>query len=293
MWHMMQGAVIHYLRDCEECDAPSDSEECRRVDEYIKKQREEGFNCYLTFAQMCSMQLPDDMSKLNMYNLVVHEKPETRRHVVFKHKTWDVQWVPTDDEYGKQAILRDRRAEVEQHDNHVYVGEVLYLLPGGSDMSTCVKNASVDVPSIPCCQYDPKSTLSRSTTLRFPIAAPPYIERICYATSNYRARYPADNHIYAHETVLTAFREYTPSPFLPTPLRPSLWVVLTVHLVMYKKHGNVRHYLARHYFQDEGKGGQGGRKKGPSLPSADRVAKALDLAEEWHQSELGRYYQAG
>eukprot|EP00873_Tetraselmis_striata_P036954 jgi/Tetstr1/457218/TSEL_043866.t1 len=58
---------------------------------------------------------------------VVHEKPETRRHVVFKHKTWDEQWVPTD-EYGKQAILRDKRAEVEQHDNDVYVGEVLYFL---------------------------------------------------------------------------------------------------------------------------------------------------------------------
>eukprot|EP00873_Tetraselmis_striata_P001475 jgi/Tetstr1/421739/TSEL_001198.t1 len=29
---------------------------------------------------------------------------------------------------------------------------------------------------------------------------------------------------------------------------------------MYKKHGNVRNYLARHYFQDEGKDGQGLRK---------------------------------
>eukprot|EP00873_Tetraselmis_striata_P041713 jgi/Tetstr1/461977/TSEL_007050.t1 len=43
------------------------------------------------------------------------------------HKTWDEQWVPTD-EYGKQAILRDMRAEVEQHDNDVYVGERLYFL---------------------------------------------------------------------------------------------------------------------------------------------------------------------
>eukprot|EP00873_Tetraselmis_striata_P016370 jgi/Tetstr1/436634/TSEL_025430.t1 len=75
-------------------------------------------------------------------------------------------------------------------------------------------------------------------TLRFPIAAPPYIERTCYATFNYRAGYTAANHIYAKETVMAAFREYTPSPFLPTPLRPSLWVVLTVHLVMYKKQGN-------------------------------------------------------
>eukprot|EP00873_Tetraselmis_striata_P007659 jgi/Tetstr1/427923/TSEL_017998.t1 len=129
-------------------------------------------------------------------------------------------------------------------------------------------------------------------THRFPIAAPPYTERICYTTFNYRAGYTADNIVYAKEAVIAAFREYTPSPFLPTQLRPSLWVVLTVHLVTYKKQGNVRNYLARCYFQDEGKDGQGGRKKGP-LPSADGLAKALDLAEAWHQSELGRYYQAG
>eukprot|EP00873_Tetraselmis_striata_P043399 jgi/Tetstr1/463663/TSEL_008524.t1 len=95
-------------------------------------------------------------------------------------------------------------------------------------------------------------------TLRFPVAAPPYIERICYATFNFRAGYTADNNVYAKGTVIAAFQEYTPSPFLPAPLRPSLWVVLTVHLVMYMKQGN-----------------------------------AIDLAEAWHQSELGRYYQAG
>eukprot|EP00873_Tetraselmis_striata_P027909 jgi/Tetstr1/448173/TSEL_035464.t1 len=72
-------------------------------------------------------------------------------------------------------------------------------------------------------------------TSRFPIAAPPYIERICYATFNYRAGYTAANHIYATETVLAAFREYTSSPFLPAPFRPSVWVVLTVHFVMDKK----------------------------------------------------------
>eukprot|EP00873_Tetraselmis_striata_P026718 jgi/Tetstr1/446982/TSEL_034440.t1 len=49
-------------------------------------------------------------------------------------------------------------------------------------------------------------------TTMLPIAAPPYIERICNATFNYRAGYTADNHIYAKETVLTAFREYTPPP---------------------------------------------------------------------------------
>eukprot|EP00873_Tetraselmis_striata_P019538 jgi/Tetstr1/439802/TSEL_028214.t1 len=76
-------------------------------------------------------------------------------------------------------------------------------------------------------------TLSMKKTPGFPIAAPPYIERICYATFNYyRAGYTAANHIYAKETVI---RECTPSPFLPTPQRPSLWVVLTVHLVVYKK----------------------------------------------------------
>eukprot|EP00873_Tetraselmis_striata_P027910 jgi/Tetstr1/448174/TSEL_035465.t1 len=47
--------------------------------------------------------------------------------MVFKHQSWDEQWVPTD-EHGKHAILRDRRAEGEQHDNDVHVGEVLYFL---------------------------------------------------------------------------------------------------------------------------------------------------------------------
>eukprot|EP00873_Tetraselmis_striata_P009913 jgi/Tetstr1/430177/TSEL_020008.t1 len=342
MWHMLQGAVIGYLRDCEECDAPSDSEECRRANLYIKKQRE----------------------------------------------TWDEQWVPTD-EYGKQALLRDRRAEVKQHDNDVYVGDVLYFRevthtspsvpdltlavcrlyaagrmvigsplgtgvsqskaplrpnvrtghdafpvalkhieeklccfyvdpdmfrgqatnihirvhpkqPHGEhafgyafadilnqtrcDMGTGVKNASVDVPSLAVSKIPGRESTLKATdkallsdvfdecwscdtqtripyplkkTPRFPIAASPYVERICYATFNYRAGYTTANHIYAKETVLPAFREYTPSPFLPTPLRPSLWVVLTVHLVIYRKHGNVRNYLARHYFLDEGKDDQG------------------------------------
>eukprot|EP00873_Tetraselmis_striata_P014498 jgi/Tetstr1/434762/TSEL_023813.t1 len=62
---------------------------------------------------------------------------------------------------------------------------------------------------------------------------------------------------------------------------------------MYTEQGNVRNYLARHYFHVEGKDGQGGTKKGP-LPSAERLAKALDLAKaRQQQSELGRYYQAG
>eukprot|EP00873_Tetraselmis_striata_P014678 jgi/Tetstr1/434942/TSEL_023938.t1 len=58
---------------------------------------------------------------------VVHEKSKTRGHVVFMHKTWNEQWGPTE-EYGKHAIVRDRRAEAEQHDNHVYVGEVQYVM---------------------------------------------------------------------------------------------------------------------------------------------------------------------
>eukprot|EP00873_Tetraselmis_striata_P035697 jgi/Tetstr1/455961/TSEL_042742.t1 len=105
-------------------------------------------------------------------------------------------------------------------------------------------------------------------TARFPIAAPPYTERICYVTFKYRAGYTAENHCYAIETVLAAFREYTPFPFLlPAPLRPAIL--------------------------DEGKDAQG-RKKGP-FPSEDRlIAKALDLAKTWQKtSELGRYYQAG
>eukprot|EP00873_Tetraselmis_striata_P044704 jgi/Tetstr1/464968/TSEL_009701.t1 len=45
-------------------------------------------------------------------------------------------------------------------------------------------------------------------THRFPIAAPPYTERICYTTFNYRAGYTADNVVYAKEAVIAAFREY-------------------------------------------------------------------------------------
>eukprot|EP00873_Tetraselmis_striata_P006705 jgi/Tetstr1/426969/TSEL_017182.t1 len=334
LWHMLQGAVIHYLRDCEECDAPADSEECRRVNEYIKKQRDEDFNCLLTYEQMCSMQLPDDTMKLNLHNLVcrvraqeaargstardselwmertweaagaddgadmfegtgpgckgaavqagtsgapapwtdcevVHEKPETRMPVVFKHKTWDEQWVPTD-EYIKQAILRDRRAEVEHHDNDVYVGEGLYFLESKAPLRPNLRKghdafpvalkhieenskdkAVLSVVFDECWPRDTQTGIPYppKKTHRFPIAAPPCTERICYTTFNYLDGYPADN-------------------------------------------GNARSYLARYYFQDEVKDGQGGRKNAP-LPSADGLAKALDLAEAWNHSELGRYYQAG
>eukprot|EP00873_Tetraselmis_striata_P040813 jgi/Tetstr1/461077/TSEL_006224.t1 len=66
-------------------------------------------------------------SGIHTHMQVVHEKPETRRPVVFKHNTWDEQWVPTD-EYGEHAIMRDRRAEVEQHDNDAYAGKVSYFM---------------------------------------------------------------------------------------------------------------------------------------------------------------------
>eukprot|EP00873_Tetraselmis_striata_P019582 jgi/Tetstr1/439846/TSEL_028257.t1 len=58
-----------------------------------------------------------------------------------------------------------------------------------------------------------------------------------------------------------------------------------------KENGDVRNYLARHFFRDVGKDAQR-RKKGP-LPSEDRLAKARDLAPAWQQSEIGRNYQAG
>eukprot|EP00873_Tetraselmis_striata_P039901 jgi/Tetstr1/460165/TSEL_005481.t1 len=58
-----------------------------------------------------------------------------------------------------------------------------------------------------------------------------------------------------------------------------------------KENGDVRNYLARHYFRDVGKDTQR-RKKGP-LPSEDRLAKARNLAHAWQQSEIGRNYQAG
>eukprot|EP00873_Tetraselmis_striata_P019276 jgi/Tetstr1/439540/TSEL_027969.t1 len=94
-------------------------------------------------------------------------------------------------------------------------------------------------------------------TPKFPIAAPPCTERTCYATFNYRAGYAAENHIYAKETVIAAFREHTPLPLPPTPrLRPPVCVVLTVHLVLFRNQGNVRNRLARYYFQDEGKDAQ-------------------------------------
>eukprot|EP00873_Tetraselmis_striata_P026250 jgi/Tetstr1/446514/TSEL_034041.t1 len=179
-------------------------------------------------------------------------------------------------------------AEPKQYD----VAGKKHLLEAGSNMGTGVKNTSADGPShtlttsrglqstlkakdkaVLSNVFDecwPRDTQTgfpypQKKTHRFPIAAPPYIERICYASFNYRAGYTADNNVYAKETVIAAIRE---------------------------KQGNVRNYLARHYFQDEGKDGQGGRKKGP-LPSADGLAKAFDLAEAWHQSEEGRYYQAG
>eukprot|EP00873_Tetraselmis_striata_P010287 jgi/Tetstr1/430551/TSEL_020349.t1 len=225
---------------------------------------------------------------------VVHEKPETRRPLVFKQKTWDEQWMPTDEYGNKQAILRDKRAEVEQHDNDVYVGEVLYFLevthtsPSVPDLTlaVCRLNATERmVISTGCIVEDVRQALFRGQatnnhirvhpeqpqgedafgyafadivnncaepkqydvagkkhmleaakdkavllvvfdecwprdtrtgvpyplkkTHMFPIAAPPYNERICYITCNYRAGYTADNVIYAKEAVIAAFREYT------------------------------------------------------------------------------------
>eukprot|EP00873_Tetraselmis_striata_P020543 jgi/Tetstr1/440807/TSEL_029114.t1 len=120
MWHMQQGAVIHYLRDCEECDVPADSEECQRVIEYIKMQREEGFNCLLTYAQMCNMYLPDGMMKLNLHNLVCRVKAQeaARGSTARDSRLWmertmrDVKCVArgsgtTDTEraYGRQFLL--------------------------------------------------------------------------------------------------------------------------------------------------------------------------------------------
>eukprot|EP00873_Tetraselmis_striata_P023067 jgi/Tetstr1/443331/TSEL_031346.t1 len=82
-------------------------------------------------------------------------------------------------------------------------------------MCTGVKNASVDGPCHTPTSRRLKSTLKGTTTgipyalkkmPAFPIAAPPHIERICYATFNYRAGYnrAAEDHIYAKETVIAA-----------------------------------------------------------------------------------------
>eukprot|EP00873_Tetraselmis_striata_P008591 jgi/Tetstr1/428855/TSEL_018842.t1 len=118
------------------------------------------------------------------------------------------------------------------------------LCPNGSKMGTGVKNFSVDGPphtltsmwlestvkaqdiALMSAVFDecwPRDTqtgirsesrwfAALKKTPRFPIAAPPYIELICCATLNYRAGYTAANKIYAKETVIAAFREYTPSP---------------------------------------------------------------------------------
>eukprot|EP00873_Tetraselmis_striata_P037235 jgi/Tetstr1/457499/TSEL_044080.t1 len=256
---------------------------------------------------------------------IVHEKPETRRHVVFKHKTWDEHWVPTD-EYGEHAILQDMRAEVEQHDYDVYVWEVLSFLevihtsPSVPDLTLAVcrlhaagrmaltapcrvfaaahatkDNAVLSDVFDECWPRDTRTGVPYplKKTPRFPIAAPPYIEQICYATFNYRAAgYTTANHIYAKETVMAAFREYTPPSSQPHCDHPCGLYVRTVHLVMYMEQGNLRNYLARYYFKDEGKDGQGGREKG-TLPGEDGLAKAPDLAAAWQQSLMGTYYQAG
>eukprot|EP00873_Tetraselmis_striata_P010997 jgi/Tetstr1/431261/TSEL_020958.t1 len=71
-------------------------EECRRVNEYIKKQRKEGFNCLLTYAQMCSIPLPDDMMKLNLHNLDV--KCVARGSGI----------TDTERAYGRQVVLEAR-----------------------------------------------------------------------------------------------------------------------------------------------------------------------------------------
>eukprot|EP00873_Tetraselmis_striata_P017301 jgi/Tetstr1/437565/TSEL_026237.t1 len=143
--------------------------------------------------------------------------------------------------------------------------------PTGSDTGTGVKNAPVDAEDkvvlldvfdgCLAARHSDGDPLPSEEDAEVSHRRAPYIERICYTTFNYRAGYTADNHVYAKETVMAAFREYTPSPFLPTPLRPSLWVVPTVHRVMYKKQGNVRNYLVRHYFKDEGNDGQGRKKR--------------------------------
>eukprot|EP00873_Tetraselmis_striata_P006634 jgi/Tetstr1/426898/TSEL_017111.t1 len=102
-------------------------------------------------------------------------------------------------------------------------------------------------------------------TPRFSIATPPpYTERICYATFNFRANSTTENHCYATETVIAAFRE---------------------------KQGNKRNYLARHCFRVVGKDAQGWKQE--PLPSEDRLAKAMrHCSGPLHQSELERYCQA-
>eukprot|EP00873_Tetraselmis_striata_P007404 jgi/Tetstr1/427668/TSEL_017793.t1 len=212
-----------------------------------------------------------------------------RGHATSNHISVHPQQPQGEDAFGYAfADILNNCAKRKQYDD---AGKKNMLEAGfqvsdhGFDMSTGVKNASVDCPSHALTSRGPESTLKahdkavlsdvfddcwpRDTqtgipydlmkkTPRFLIAASPYIERICYAIFNYRAGYTAANHIFTKEIVMAAFRKYTPSPLHPTPLRPSLCVVLTVHLVMYMKPGSVRNSL-----------------------------------EALHHSELGRYYQDG
>jgi len=107
----------------------------------------------------------------------VHEKPETRRPVVLKLKTWDEQWVHTD-EYGKQAILRDGRAEVEQHDNDVYVGKVLYFLESKAPLRPNIRKGHDAFPVTLkhieeklCCLYDDPDIVTEKHLSKFGISS--------------------------------------------------------------------------------------------------------------------------
>eukprot|EP00873_Tetraselmis_striata_P009154 jgi/Tetstr1/429418/TSEL_019328.t1 len=89
-------------------------------------------------------------------------------------------------------------------DQHVGCGEVAHDTPASQD-----KAVMSDVFD-DCWPRDTQTGIPYplKKTPRFPIAAPPYIERICFATFvNYRASYTTANHIYAKETVIAEFRQ--------------------------------------------------------------------------------------
>eukprot|EP00873_Tetraselmis_striata_P040879 jgi/Tetstr1/461143/TSEL_006281.t1 len=182
-------------------------EECRRVNEYIKRQREEGFNCLLTYAQMCSMHLPNDMMKLNLHNLVcrVRAHEAARGSTARDSELWmertmrDVKCVArgsgtTDTEraYGRQYVL-EARIKFRLEDKAVLSDVFDECWP---------RDTQTGIPY----------TLKK--TQRFPIAAPPYIERICYAIFNYRVGYTADNHVYRNMIVSLPLAGTAASPKL-------------------------------------------------------------------------------
>eukprot|EP00873_Tetraselmis_striata_P025160 jgi/Tetstr1/445424/TSEL_033206.t1 len=134
---------------------------------------------------------------------------ENGRQALFRgHATNNHIRVHPEQAHGKDAFgyafadILNNCAERKQHDE---AGKKL-LLEASFQVPDLAKDKAVlsDVLFDDCWPCDTQTGIPYplKKTPRFPIAAPPYIERICYATFDYRAGYTAANHIYAKETVM-------------------------------------------------------------------------------------------